>query len=109
MRTQQELAEELMLAVQESALEAVRKGVYLRPYTNRVGVPEDLVKEIYDTIDHAWVLANLKPRINKLVADRIFSYIRQSVVEDISVVLHEPVTREHLKAVLLAKFKEKVQ
>ena len=107
MKTQQELAEELMLAVQESTLDAVRKGVYLRPYTTRVGVPEDLVKEIYAAIDYEWVLANLKPRINKLVADRIFSYIRQTVVEDVSAVLRDDGARDRLKATLLKEFRPK--
>ena len=104
-RTALELAEELSLAIHKSTVEAVTRGSFIHAYANRVQVPKELVEEVYDSIDHQWVLNNLKPRINKLVADRIFSYIRQSVVEDVSKVLNDKTVRESLKKALLDEFR----
>ena len=104
-RTALELAEELSLTIHKSIVEAVTRGSFIHAYANRVQVPKELVEEVYDSIDHQWVLNNLKPRINKLVADRIFSYIRQSVVEDVSKVLNDKTVRESLKKALLDEFR----
>lgn len=104
-RTVSELSEEMIAAVYQSTIDALKRGSFVHAYANRVQVPKELVEEVYNSIDHQWVLNNLKPRINKLVADRIFSYIRQSVVEDVSSVLNDKKVRDSLKSSLLDEFK----
>jgi uncharacterized Fe-S cluster-containing MiaB family protein len=104
-RTTAELSEEMITAVYQSTIDALKRGSFVNAYTNRVQVPKELVEEVYNSIDHQWVINNLKPRINKLVADRIFSYIRQSVVEDVSSILNDKEVRNSLKLALLDEFR----
>jgi hypothetical protein len=64
-------------------------------------LPEDLIARVYAAIDHEAVLRNLRPRINKLVADMILRQIRQTLAEATKAAMNDSAIRERLKASLL--------
>ena len=98
--TLQALGAGLLRAATESMTEAVRRGCYLGAYANRLKVPEDLIAEVYNLIDREAVVANLRPRINKMVVDMLLTRLRQSVAEEVKAAMADPATRDRMRAAI---------
>ena len=97
-QTKEELGTQIVDAIQGSVLKLAQGGGLIATGLfgrDRATIPKDLVQKVIDSIDADAVVANLKPRINKLVADRILSSIRQSVVEQVKEAMTE-IGRAHV-------------
>ena len=95
------LEQEILRAARHSIVKLFGDGSLVAPdYANRVKVPADLAKRVYDLIDYNEVLAQLKPKINEMVANRILGSLTEELGNDVKQTLCHGPTRLRLRMVV---------
>jgi predicted transcriptional regulator len=84
---------------ENAVVEFISSSGWLQPdYNKRITVPADILESAWKLVDRDMIIAQLKERIERELADRLINHIAAEMATDVKQLLGVPERREAIRA-----------
>lgn len=94
------IEEKIKSAAEKAIVHSISSGNWIKvDYSERTSIPTELMKDVWNLVDHNKIKKQLAERIEKELADKIINHIAAEISTDIKKLLSVSERREALRSV----------